>query len=80
MSYRQLNEELQKKTLVFQSFREKGVPSWLSFCMDGVKDWAKSRGWDYQRIGDEILDLVPNDYREKSLGEIHLMVDLVRLI
>lgn len=56
------------------------MPSWLSFCMDGVKDWAKSRGWDYQRIGDEILDLVPNDYREKSLGEIHLMVDLVRLI
>ena len=48
--------------------------------MDGVKDWSESRGWDYKRVGDEIFDLVPKEYREKSQNEIHLMVDLARLI
>lgn len=48
--------------------------------MESVKSWSDSRGWDYEFLGDEILELIPDDYRKKSRGEIHLLMDLARLI
>ncbi|MCW9045770.1 MAG: hypothetical protein OQK35_05505 [Alphaproteobacteria bacterium] len=48
--------------------------------MSSVQAWASLRGWNYQLVGDEIFDLTPDWYREKTAGRLPIQTDLGRLI
>ncbi len=43
------------KTIIYQSYRTENVPTWISTCMQTVKDWATLKGLDYQRIDDNTI-------------------------
>lgn len=68
------------KTLVYQSFRTSNVPSWIAACMHSVRDWSRSRGYEYAFVGDELFACVPAWYRRKTEGQVHLLADLARLL
>jgi hypothetical protein len=67
------------RTLVFQSYRKLDVPSWISRCLDTVRDWAGSCGFEYRFLGDELFEAVPVWFRAR-VGESRVaMSDLGRL-
>ena len=69
------------KTIVYQVFQEfqgNQTPSWLSTCMQTVKNWAELKGYDYQKK-DNFIDYIPDWYIDKAQGNINLVSDLARL-
>ena len=66
-------------TVVFQSFRTTDVPPWIARCLASVREWARSKGWDYRFVDDAILDMVPDWYLEKAAGCLPIATDLGRL-
>ena len=68
------------KTVVYQSFRTKDVPSWLEACMGSVRQWAKMRGFDYRFYDDSFFDLVPADLRPKASAFKCVLADYARLV
>ena len=54
-------------------------PDWVSRCMASVEDWAKSQGYAYQCIGDELFDWVPHELRNKLRDRKPILADIARL-
>ncbi len=69
-----------KKVAVLQSFRTVDVPSWITRCMDSVRQWAMSQGWDYLVLDDRFLDLPPSWVRERCGRNLYALTDVARLI
>lgn len=69
-----------KKVAVLQSFRTVDVPSWITCCMDSVRQWAMSQGWDYLVLDDRFLDLPPGWVRERCGSNLYAVTDVARLI
>lgn len=69
-----------KKVAVLQSFRTVDVPSWITRCMDSVRQWALSQGWDYIVLDDRFLDLPPDWVRERCGSNLYAVTDVARLI
>lgn len=69
-----------KKVAVLQSFRTVDVPSWITRCMDSVRQWAMSQGWDYLVLDDRFLDLPPSWVRERCGRNLYAVTDVARLI
>ena len=67
-------------TLVIQSYRTKAVPVWIETCMRSVCNWAHGAGFRYEFVGDEIFDLLPDDYRSAAAGRVPILTDLGRLL
>ena len=67
-------------TLVIQSYRKEAVPDWIETCMESVRAWAFDSGFSYEFVGDEIFDLLPDDYRKIAEGRIPVLTDLARLL
>ena len=67
------------QTLVLQSYRTSDVPPWIKTCLETVKSWALSQGFDYRFYGDEIFDRVPDWYLEKTRRYPQIAADLGRL-
>lgn len=65
-------------TLVLQSHRDPLPYPWLESCLASVRAWAEHRGFDYQWLGDEIFDALPEDLRAKTQGTV-VATDLARL-
>lgn len=68
------------KTVVYQSFRNKDVPGWISACMATVKAWALAQGFDYRFYDDAFLARAPDWFRQKADGQICPVTDLARLV
>jgi hypothetical protein len=68
------------KTIVYQSFRTSNVPGWITACMQSVRSWAATRGFDYRFADDSFLELAPAWYRERCGDEICPVTDLARLV
>ena len=67
-------------TLVLQSHRAPLPYGWLSDCVASVRRYAEARGYAYRWFGDELFDLVPSWYREKTAGRTPVTADLARLL
>jgi len=52
----------------------------MKLCLQSVQGWAKSRGYAYQLVGDEIFQLVPEWYRQKAGEQLPVATDFGRLI
>ena len=68
------------KALVVQSYRTVNVPGWIDTCMSTVRKWAVKASFEYEFLGDELFDLVPNWYRKKAGSLYTVTTDLARLI
>jgi len=68
------------KTVLFQSYREEGVPPWLQACMKSVQSWAVTRDFEYSFFGNEFLELAPSWFRQKAKGRMPVITDLCRLL
>jgi hypothetical protein len=66
-------------TLVYQSFREYNIPSWIQSCLDSVKNWAILKGFDYHKSGDEFFDDIPVWFRAKVGTRMPILSDWARL-
>ncbi len=67
------------RTVVYQSFRKTDVPRWIERCMTSAREWAQSKCWDYCFFGDEIFELTPPAYLEKTASRPQIATDLARL-
>lgn len=67
------------QTVVIQSYRETGVPAWMTRCRTSVETWAEECGWAYRFLGDELFDLVPDPIRTKFATQRPLLADIARL-
>jgi hypothetical protein len=67
------------KTVVLQSYRTFDIPIWIDQSMESVRRWAGESGFDYRRLGDEFLSLVPTWYRDKASVYFNIITDLARL-
>ncbi len=68
------------QTLVFQSWRTSGGPGWVQTCLASVASGAEGRGHGYRLIGDELFDVLPAWYRDKTVGRPMIAADLARLL
>ena len=48
--------------------------------MRSVRDWAHSAGFSYEFVGDEIFELLPDDYRLAAASRVPVLTDLGRLL
>lgn len=69
-----------KGVAVLQSFRTVDVPSWIAQCMDSVRQWALSQGWDYLVLDDRFLELPPDWVRQRCGRNLYAVTDVARLI
>ena len=67
-------------TKVIQSYREHDVPHWILECLASVRHWAAYHEFDYEFVGDTLLDRVPGWYRQKAGTKIPVVTDLARLL
>ena len=65
-------------TVVLQSHRD-GLPAWYRPCLDSVKSWARSQGFEYRFLGDELFDWLAPELREKTRHTPVIAADLARL-
>lgn len=68
------------RTVVYQSYRTRDVPHWITRCLESVRGWAALRGHHYRFFDDGIFDLVPAWYRTAVQGRPLPMSDLARLL
>ena len=47
--------------------------------MGSVRAWAELQGYDYQFVGDELFERVPDWYRDKVGERTPILADLARL-
>jgi len=67
------------KTLVIQSCCSEDIPVWIEQCLASVKSWCKHQGHAWRFIDDEIFELVPDWYIEKT-GKGPVATDYARLV
>src|SRR5258706_16177245 len=67
------------RTVVYQSYRTNSVPTWITRCLESVREWAKCQGFDYVFIDDRLFEYAPQWYRTKVKDDILLISDLARL-
>jgi hypothetical protein len=67
------------KTLIVQSYRTHGVPSWIARCLASVQAWARSRGHDYRLTDDSAFALCGEDYLAKVGDNKRSITNLCRL-
>lgn len=66
-------------TVVFQAWVGPRAPPFVERCMATTAGWARSRGFDYRRLGDDFLDVLPGWYRDRVHWHIVQQTNLARL-
>ncbi len=67
------------KTIVYQSFRTRDVPEFITRCMASAKAWAAQHGYAYRFYDDAFFDLIPAELRTKALTYKCLASDYARV-
>jgi hypothetical protein len=65
-------------TLVIQSHRTPLPAHWMERTIDSVKTWAALRHFDYCFLGDELLDVLPQDLLNGSGPFLDLFLEHAR--
>lgn len=72
------NAGVKSMVTVFQSAPVK-QPLWQTRCLTSVRHWCSQHGYNYQFLGDELFDCVPETLRTKLAGRTPIIADLARL-
>jgi hypothetical protein len=68
------------KTVVYQSFRTRDVPGFISRCLVEAKAWAALHGFDYRFYDDAFFDLIPAPLRARASAYKCLASDYARVV
>ncbi|HEU5079207.1 MAG TPA: hypothetical protein VFT72_08330 [Opitutaceae bacterium] len=68
------------RTVVYQSFRTRDVPSWIQACLDSVRGWADAQGFEYTFYDDRFFDLVPRELYPRASAHKCILADYARLV
>jgi len=68
------------RTVVYQSYRTHDVPTWITRCLQTVRDWTAAQGFEYRFLDDRLFTYAPAWYRQKVANHILLVSDLARLL
>jgi hypothetical protein len=68
------------KTVVYQSYRTRDVPSWIDRCMQSARAWAGAQRFDYHFIDDRLFNYVPEWYRRGAGNNVQVITNLARLL
>lgn len=74
-----LQEVIGVRTIVVQSYRDTRVEPWVQRCMQTAKNWAVSRGYDYEFVDDALFDYMPARARNKTATSLLPQTDMARL-
>ncbi len=66
-------------TIVLQSHRQPLPDTWISECINSVKHWCELNEFNYQFIGDELFDYLPESLLKKTQHQLIVATDLARL-
>lgn len=66
-------------TRVIQSHRSPLPYPWIAKCLQSVESWASQHGFDYQFIGDELFNFLPDDIIARDDISAVIKSDLARL-
>ena len=72
------NSNPQPMITVFQS-APVHKPLWQTHCLNSVRQWCAQHEYNYQFLGDELFDRVPQALRSKLAGRTPIIADLARL-
>ena len=72
------NAGVKSMVTVFQSAPAK-QPLWQTRCLSSVQHWCNQHDYNYQFLGDELFDRVPETLRTKLAGRTPIIADLARL-
>lgn len=67
------------RTVVFQAWVGRPAPPFIERCMASAAGWARTRGFEYRRLGEPFLDVLPGWYRERLGSHILQQTNLARL-
>ncbi|WP_050759451.1 hypothetical protein [Luminiphilus syltensis] len=66
-------------TLVLQSAPAE-PPEWVTGCLTSVNEWCNAVGYERLLIGDELFDILPGWFRQKTAERLPMAADLARLL
>ncbi len=66
--------------LVIQSHRSPLTRPWIARCLETVRGWCATNGYEYRFVGDELFDQVPVPLLEKTRQQPVIATDLARLL
>ena len=66
-------------TLVLQSHRQPLPFPWIQTCLNSVRQWAVYNSFDYQFVGDELFESMPDTLLQKTADQRVIATDLARL-
>ena len=66
--------------IVLQSQNPARLDGWQGRCCATVEAWARRRGYEYRRCGDELFDRCPAFLRERHGAQPVVLSDLARLL
>lgn len=64
---------------MFQAWVGRPAPPFVERCLASTAAWARAQGFDYRRLGEEFLDVLPGWYRERLGSHIVQQTNLARL-
>jgi hypothetical protein len=79
LNFDKSKRNLMPGTLVIQSHRDPLPHPWLQLCLDSVKAWARTNGYDYRFVGDELFDAVDTRLQKNFSRQKIVVSDLARL-
>ena len=56
------------------------MPDWVARCLGSVRSWAAGRGYAYEHVGDELLDLAPGFVHDAAGRSLLPVTDVARLV
>ena len=69
-----------QRPIIIQSFHARPWPKVIEVAVESVASWAKTRNYRYILFGDEVMDLLPNEFTVKCSNRLPMMIDLARLL
>jgi hypothetical protein len=67
------------KTVVFQAWTGRPAPPFVERCLASTAGWARVHGFEYRRLGDDFLDVLPGWYRDRMSSHVVQQTNLARL-
>ena len=69
-----------QRPIIIQSFHASPWPKVIEVAVESVASWAKTRNYRYILFGDEVMDLLPDEFTVKCSNRLPMMIDLARLL
>lgn len=67
------------RTLIVQSYRTHDVAAWIHACLESVRAWAATSGYEYEFVDDRFFDYAPDWVRQRCGKHVLPITDVARM-